>query len=209
MNDVTLRKKPKQARSLARFEAILDHAEVLIDEQGFESFKMNELARRADVNIASIYQYFPNRSVVARAIVERHLEQYRLELATGIAGIKAPKKPDAKWIESILDMQLQHYYSFLQQRPTFLTMWSVLRGNPDFVQLNMADSQANAEMIVQALTSSGLEFDSEALQTGAFLVCEITEPVMHALLNSNEEQAKKLLKQYKVMLSCYFQSLIL
>ena len=67
MNDVTLRKKPKQARSLARFEGILDHAEAMISEQGFESLKMNELARRADVNIASIYQYYPNRAVVARA----------------------------------------------------------------------------------------------------------------------------------------------
>lgn len=209
MNDVYLRKKPKQARSLARFESILDHAEALINEQGFESLKMNELARRAEVNIASIYQYFPNRAVIARAIVERYLDLYRQELESGITSIETHIKPGTKWIELIIERQLQHYYDFLILHPTFLTMWSALRGNPDFVQLNMADSQANAELIVQALTRSGLSFNSEALQAGAFLVCEITEPVMFSLLNSNEEQAKKLLKQYKVMLSCYFQSLIL
>ncbi len=208
MTDVKLRKKPKQARSLARFEGILDHAEAMISEQGFEALKMNELARRADVNIASIYQYFPNRAVVARAIVERTLELYRGELALALADIKAPQASAMALIDAMLEKLLAHYYEFLAQRPTFLMVWGAVRGNPDFIKLNMQDSQANAELIVQAMQRIGITVEPEALSTAAFLVCEITEPVMQALLNSDEAQAEKLLVQYKLMLSSYFRALI-
>ncbi len=209
MNDVNLRKKPKQARSLARFEGILDHAEAMIGEQGFESLKMNELARRADVNIASIYQYFPNRTVVARAIVERYLELYRSELAQGLADIPVGAQPPGmEVIGFMLDTVLDHYYLFLKQRPTFLLVWGAVRGNPDFIELNMQDSQTNSQLIVGFIQRIGVDVQPEVLATAAFLVCEITEPVMQALLNSDEEYANKLLVQYKLMLSSYFQALI-
>jgi len=209
MNDVKLRKKPKQARSLARFEAILDHAEGMISEQGFESLKMNELARRADVNIASIYQYFPNRTVVARAIVERYLELYRAELALKLTDIPGTtQSPSIEMIDVMLDKLLAHYYEFLQQRPNFLLVWGTVRGNPDFIKLNMQDSQSNAELIVDVMKRMGIDVQPEVLATAAFLVCEITEPVMQALLNSDEVYAEKLLTQYRLMLSSYFQALI-
>ena len=209
MNDVKLRKKPKQARSLARFEAILDHAEGMISEQGFESLKMNELARRANVNIASIYQYFPNRTVVARAIVERYLELYRAELALKLADIPvSTQSPSIEMVDAMLDKLLAHYYQFLQQRPNFLLVWGAVRGNPDFIKLNMQDSQSNAELIVSAMQRIGINVQPEVLATAAFLVCEITEPVMQALLNSDEVYAEKLLAQYRLMLSSYFQALI-
>ena len=209
MNDVKLRKKPKQARSLARFEAILDHAEVIISEQGFESLKMNELARRAEVNIASIYQYFPNRTVVARAIVERYLELYRAELTLMLVDIPVNTQPPSIEVISVmLDNLLAHYYQFLQQRPTFLLVWGAVRGNPDFIKLNMQDSRSNSELMVDAMQRIGLNVQPEVLSTAAFLVCEITEPVMQALLNSDQEYAEKLLAQYRLMLSSYFQALI-
>ena len=209
MNDVKLRKKPKQARSLARFEAILDHAEGMISEQGFESLKMNELARQAGVNIASIYQYFPNRTVVARAIVERYLELYRAELALKLSDIPvSTQSPSIEMVDAMLDKLLAHYYQFLQQRPNFLLVWGAVRGNPDFIKLNMQDSQSNAELIVSAMQRIGINVQPEVLATAAFLVCEITEPVMQALLNSDEVYAEKLLAQYRLMLSSYFQALI-
>jgi len=209
MNDVKLRKKPKQARSLARFEGILDHAEAMIGEQGFESLKMNELARRAGVNIASIYQYFPNRTVVARAIVERYLELYRAELTLRLADIPVnTQSPSMAVIGVMLDNLLADYYQFLQQRPTFLMVWGAVRGNPDFIKLNMQDSQSNAELIVGVMQKIGIKVPPEVLTTAAFLVCEITEPVMQALLNSDKVYAEKLLAQYRLMLSSYFQALI-
>ena len=209
MNDVTLRKKPKQARSLARFEGILDHAENIIREQGFENLKMNELARLAEVNIASIYQYFPNRTVVARAIVERYLELYRHELAQRLANIPGnAAAPNVSVIDVMLDNLLAHYYQFLQKHPNFLRVWGAVRGNPDFIKLNMQDSQHNAELIVDALQRAGIIVPPEVLATAAFLVCEITEPVMQALLNSDKLAAEKLLAQYRLMLSSYFQALI-
>ena len=209
MNNVKLRKKPRQARSLERFETILNHAEALIREQGFESLKMNELARRADVNIASIYQYFPNRTVVARAIVERYLVLYRKELTQKLADIPlAIESPSIENIGQILEDLLAHYYRFLQQHPTFLLVWGVVRGNPDFMKLNMHDSRNNAELIVNVLLDMGVNVEPEALRLAAFLVCEITEPVMQALLNSEEVFAEKLLVQYNLMLKSYFQVLI-
>ena len=210
MTNVSLRKLPKQARALARFELILDHAEAMISETGFENLKMNDLARRAEVNIASIYQYFPNRAVVARAIVERHFEAYRKELNENLgifySGVSA--SADAmETVNELIDNILTHYYQFLKDRPTFFSTWGTVRGNPDFMELNMADSKANAAILAEAMIGSGVNVDKKELNQALFLVCELTEPFMQTLMHSKPSEVKGLMKHYKLMLSQYFLAL--
>lgn len=43
----------------------------LIAEEGYAAASTNRIAQRAQVNIASLYQYFPNRQAIALALYER------------------------------------------------------------------------------------------------------------------------------------------
>ena len=59
-------RQPRQGRSRQRVETILEVALALVVEHGAEALAMREVARRAGVQISSIYQYFPSRSSIIR-----------------------------------------------------------------------------------------------------------------------------------------------
>ena len=85
------RKLPRQARSRATFEAIVQAGEQLLCRNGFDALRMNALAERAGVSPGSLYQYFPNQEAVVELIAERKLaEIHRLVGQTLGAHRKAP-----------------------------------------------------------------------------------------------------------------------
>lgn len=81
------RKLPKQARSRALVEAVLDATARILVEQGFPATTTNRVAQRAGVSIGSLYQYFPSREALVAAVARRHSERIKasleLELAEG------------------------------------------------------------------------------------------------------------------------------
>ena len=69
------RKKPRQQRSRATWEAILDAAAQLFGQSGYAATTTNKVAERAGVSIGSLYQYFPNKDALLTALAERHLTE--------------------------------------------------------------------------------------------------------------------------------------
>lgn len=67
-------KRPVQARSIARFEKMLDAAEELMLEIGIDATSHHKIAERAQVPSASVYQYFPSPELIFQALAERHFK---------------------------------------------------------------------------------------------------------------------------------------
>jgi AcrR family transcriptional regulator len=70
-----LRKAPAQKRATATFDAILEAAAHILREGGARALTTNKIATRAGVSIGSLYQYFPNKQSVVRALVEREIQR--------------------------------------------------------------------------------------------------------------------------------------
>lgn len=66
------RKLPKQSRSKALVEAILDAAARILTDDGRDALTTNAIAHAAGVSVGSLYQYFPNREAILAALVHRH-----------------------------------------------------------------------------------------------------------------------------------------
>lgn len=67
-----MRKAPKQTRSRMLVEAVMQAAEDLLDAR--ESLSLEQLARRAGVGVASIYEYFGRKDGVLDAVLDRLAE---------------------------------------------------------------------------------------------------------------------------------------
>jgi AcrR family transcriptional regulator len=72
---LTPRKLPKQPRSEATVEAILEAATQIFELHGYAAGTTNRIAERAGVSIGSLYQYFPNKDAILVALVQRHLAE--------------------------------------------------------------------------------------------------------------------------------------
>lgn len=66
-----VRKKPVQARSVATVTAILDAAAHILEVLGPSGYSTNAVAARAGASIGSVYQYFPSKDAITRALIER------------------------------------------------------------------------------------------------------------------------------------------
>jgi AcrR family transcriptional regulator len=67
-----LRRTPRQTRAQKTVDFILEAAAYILSEDGVERFTTNSVAERAGVNIASLYQYFPNKSGILAELQARH-----------------------------------------------------------------------------------------------------------------------------------------
>lgn len=62
---------------MATVEAILQAATYILTKRGWDAFTTNEVAQKAGVNIASLYQYFPNKESIVAELQRRHVQQMR------------------------------------------------------------------------------------------------------------------------------------
>ena len=66
------RKSPRQSRSQATVDAILDATARVLVERGHAATNTNLVAERAGVSVGSLYQYFPNKLALINALRARH-----------------------------------------------------------------------------------------------------------------------------------------
>lgn len=66
---------PRQARSQDTLDRLLDAAERLVAEKGFEDATIAELVRRAESSVGAFYARFRDKEGLLYALYERYLEQ--------------------------------------------------------------------------------------------------------------------------------------
>lgn len=65
-----LRRQPKQSRALNTVDTILQAAEELFVSKGFHNTTSEDIVKRAGTSIGSLYDYFPNKTSIALALLE-------------------------------------------------------------------------------------------------------------------------------------------
>jgi AcrR family transcriptional regulator len=70
----SVRKKPKQERSAAMFETLLEAAARVFVREGYAKATTNRIAAAAGVSVGSLYQYFPSKDAIAVELLRRYRE---------------------------------------------------------------------------------------------------------------------------------------
>lgn len=71
---INVRKHPRQARSAATVETILEAAARILETKGLGGFTTNAIAEKAGVSVGSLYQYFPTKEAVLTMLIRRKRE---------------------------------------------------------------------------------------------------------------------------------------
>lgn len=74
------RKTPRQDRSRATVDALLEATADILIHHGYAKLTTNRIADRAGVNIASLYQYFPGKEAIVAELRRRHGDEQRAAL---------------------------------------------------------------------------------------------------------------------------------
>jgi AcrR family transcriptional regulator len=99
--ELELRHAPRQSRSKATFEQILDATAELLELKGLEAINTNAIARAAGINVATLYQYFPNKQAVLLALFKRFSTQRIDTASSSFAGMSRSADWQAKVVATV------------------------------------------------------------------------------------------------------------
>jgi len=110
------RRVPQQDRGERRVAEVLEAAARVIGERGYDAATMTEIAERAGASIGALYQYFPNKEAIARALRQRCAEDMKARWAPLAA--QGATLEVADLVKRILGVLTD----FLENRPEFLPL---------------------------------------------------------------------------------------
>ncbi|WP_026196130.1 TetR family transcriptional regulator [Corynebacterium lubricantis] len=118
------RRRPAQARSRERFDRILAAARSVLVDVGFESFTFDEVAKRAEVPIGTLYQFFANKYVLI-------CELDRVDTAETVAELRrfSEQVPALQWPD-ILDEFIDHLSRMWHEDPSRRAVWHAIQSTP-------------------------------------------------------------------------------
>lgn len=100
------RKSAQQQRSAATVEVIVEAAARILETAGAAGFTTNAVAERAGVSVGSLYQYFPNKDAITRALIRRELESLEAAVRAIDVTDTAPS-PLLRFIGVAVDQQMR------------------------------------------------------------------------------------------------------
>lgn len=187
-----LRKRPQQERSIQRLDAIMEAAVELIAQNGVANLKMTDLAARAGVPIGSLYQFFPERAAVVRALHDRHTE--RVESGAQRVFSKATSLAEA---EALLGKAVDDFYVTFRNDPIYLPVWLAAISDPDLQRLN-TDHQTRLTSVLSALFRPLLPEDSAIdLDLRVMMFVYLTGAAVRRAMIEDEETARRILDEWK------------
>jgi AcrR family transcriptional regulator len=82
------RKQPLQARSETTVLAIHEASIQVLLSIGYRKLTTTRVAERAGVSVGTLYQYFPNRQALIRAVLERYLTEMSASIQADCRSLK-------------------------------------------------------------------------------------------------------------------------
>lgn len=103
-----MRKAPRQARSRATVDAVLEAAARILSDHGWAGFTTNTVAAAAGVSIGSYYQYFPDKHALVAAIRGRHLEDCLAAVRRALDGAKPLDDFASDLVDGLIAVHREH-----------------------------------------------------------------------------------------------------
>lgn len=138
-----------QRRGQERRRAILDAAEALLTEQGYEAATLKAVGDRAGIPTASMYHYFPDRHRVEAELLRRHMS----ELDALIAAVL--DKPRAQTLREAVDVMTDLLLDYFRAHPSCAELWFKGR-HETLAELVHAFDEAQAERLWRHIIDHGL-----------------------------------------------------
>ena len=197
-----MRRQPKQVRSQERVKQILDVAEQLFLEVGYESTTTRAIAARARVSVGSLYQFFPDKEAILKALSVRYMEtQYQrfLDLHTSDAATLSL----GRYVDQIIDVFDQFYTDYPGSRAIFEQLldtitWSAIEKIDDF------DYQVIDEL-ARSFHSRKPSLSLQKCEHMAMIVTKTITELLWLSLSGNQEFRQELVAETKLLILSYLQ----
>jgi AcrR family transcriptional regulator len=193
-----MRRKPTQQRGEERVEQILDATEDLVLEIGTDSITTNHIARRADVNVGTVYHFFKDKFEIFRAVIGRVLSALG---ETVDEAVSKPAASDVEWIERVIDT---HERFWLKNKGS-IRLWLAVSRSPEMQSVWQDYYDVRLPQFARALKENCPHIPASRRMAVALMVNEVVMDMLDEAII--EVKAKKdresLLREIRFLLRGY------
>lgn len=192
-----LRRKPRQARALQRVERVLDAAEEVFVEVGYDSASTNHIVTRAGTSIGSLYEFFPNKQAIAAALAQRYIERLRKFYDTWL--IDDPQRSGEQLIDAMVDAMAR----FWRQHPGVVPLLRGALGAPELVDAGEQLRVAFVDHLEAVLASRRPDVSAKRTRQVAEVDFDITRALLERAQAEPQHKRATVLRELKTVLLAY------
>ncbi|MFF3956535.1 TetR family transcriptional regulator [Streptomyces sp. NPDC001890] len=193
----TLRRLPVQKRSAERFERLLDACAEVLDEVGYAGLTTKEVARRAEVPIGTLYQFFSDREGLIGALAARNLESFLGRVTDRL------EQEEPEGISGIVDVTVDEFVTMRRTITGFGVVDFGAVGQDHILEPTLDNNTAVAGRL-RSLTASliGVQDDAE-FEIAVRVALECADSVLQLAFRVDPQGDAQLIAECKRVLNSY------
>ena len=195
MTNLVARSKPQQERSRRRVDLILDKAEQLVMETGFESVTTQMISKQTDISPGVIYHYFPGKHGIFAAVADRAFRNLEVRMSN----IYAKASSDEPF-EILIDKIVDDLAIYWRSNKAAILMWQALehsrRMDPVTSVLKQKGIQRNAALLKCYFPS----LPKARIKTKAMIMQEICFCLLRQTITTKRRESARIIQELKLML---------
>ena len=165
-----LSRKPRQGRSLASFERMLEATKSLMIETWGDSFTLQDVSERGQVSIGSIYLRFESKDRLLHAVIAEELQAIIAKERVMIDAVLA----ETSSLGAFLPLYIARYSAFLEEHaPLLRTIMARAEIDPLVSEPGKETARRSAEMSIAAILTFRDEIKSADPEAKALAVFQI------------------------------------
>jgi len=185
---------PAQQRSRERLERILAVASGLIAERGSDLLRMSEVAELAGISIGSLYQYFPDKGAIIRALADRYSAESRRCIEEALAGVR-----DLDGLLAAFEGLVDQYHAIMLAEPVMRDIWSGMQADKQLMAIELRESRAMGALLAEVMARVHPAIAPDRIAATAFLIWQLGEATMRLAVSLDRAEGDALVAAYKRM----------
>jgi AcrR family transcriptional regulator len=190
------RRVPCQERGERRVAELINAAEAVIAESGYEGATMSAIAGRAGASIGSLYQFFPNKAAITQALRTEYAKQFEAMCAS-LAGEASSLSLQAL-ASRLIDLTIR----FVDAHPAFLHVIDAPRSTRSLPAIR--------NLLLERLAGFFRARQPRISNARAMRLATVTMQIMKALNQIYTElpadERRPLVQEFKLVLSSYLRA---
>jgi len=186
------RKAPVQNRSQIRFARILEVANQLIVDQGVDLVSMKDISLTAEISIASLYQYFPEKAAIIATLAHKYNIEGEQCVEEIISNIQKPAD-----VTPALYAIIDSYHDFFRKVPGSYAIWQATQADIRLYHIDEQHCEKVAQIIAHGLITADPQFSKKEALSHSLLLTILLAAIIRKIATFPPSDAKKFISLYK------------
>jgi AcrR family transcriptional regulator len=197
------RRKPRQARSQERVDRILAVAKELFVTQGYNVTTTIVIAAQAKVSIGSLYQFFPDKAAILRALSIQDADAMRQQLGAALGTEEATKLPLPEYVDRLVDVANQFSSENPGYQAILMEVWDTI---PELDEIDRALDIQLIRDLSAAVSRRTPELTPEDCEAIGFVLVRTVGNMLCIARGQEEKFRQRLIIETKRLALHYWQS---